>query len=47
MSASGIRILPNYQNRRYLTPELEALNRDFEYSYTAGGIITAPEDREK
>jgi hypothetical protein len=32
MSASGIRTLPIYPNRWYLTPELKALNEDFEHT---------------
>jgi hypothetical protein len=35
LSASGIRTLLIYPNRRYLTPELEASNQDFAYTYSA------------
>jgi len=35
MSPSGIRTPPIYRNRWYLTSEVEALNRDFEYTYSA------------
>ncbi len=35
MSPSGIRTPPIYRNRWYLTSEVEALNRDFEYPYSA------------
>jgi hypothetical protein len=35
MSASGIRTLPIYRNRCYLAPVLEALNKDFGYTYVA------------
>jgi len=35
MSASGIQNPPIYRNQWYLTPELEALNRDFEHTYSA------------
>jgi hypothetical protein len=31
MSVSGIENLPVYRNQCYLTPEWEALNRDYEY----------------
>jgi hypothetical protein len=37
MSASDMPFLTIYRNQRYLTPELEALNEDFEYTYSGEG----------
>jgi hypothetical protein len=35
MLPSGAQTLLLYQNRSYLAPELDASNRDFEYTYSA------------
>jgi hypothetical protein len=35
MSTSGIRNRPIYRNRWYLAPELQALNGDFEYTFSS------------
>jgi len=35
MLVSGIQILTIYRNRAYLTPKLEALNWNFEHTYSA------------